>query len=92
MANKTFIVTDYLQYRTGLRGFDLRLIEEIVRYSQERYLDTETNRLVVIGEHGNKLVMIPYEENQDSITPITIHATSRQQIKFRLNTGRFTNE
>jgi hypothetical protein len=33
--------------------------------------------------------MIPYEDYNDRIEPITIHATSRQQIKFRVTTGRF---
>ena len=60
-----------------------------MRYSQERYFDIETQRGIVVGEHGNKLVMIPYEETETEITPVTIHATTRQQIKFRLNTGRF---
>jgi hypothetical protein len=32
--------------------------------------------------------MIPYEEDETTLTPVTIHATTRQQIKFRLNTGR----
>ncbi len=92
MQEKTFIVTEYLKYRIELRGFDLSLIEKIVRYSEERYFDTETSRLIVVGEHDKKLVVIPYQETQDTITPITVHATSRQQIKFRLNTGRFTYE
>jgi len=35
--------------------------------------------------------MIPYETDEDAITPITIHATTRQQINFRLRTGRFTH-
>lgn len=92
MTNKTLIFNDYLQYRAELRGFDLTLIENIVRYSPERYLDTETHRLVVIGQHGMKLVMIPYEETATTITPVTIHATTRQQIKLRLNTGRLIYE
>jgi hypothetical protein len=32
--------------------------------------------------------MIPYEENEAEILPITIQATMWQQIKFRLTTGR----
>lgn len=92
MNDKVFIVTDYFKYRSELRAYDLALIEKIVRYSDERYFDTETGRRIVIGEHGNKLVMIPCEENDSDITPITVHATSRQQIKFRLNTGRFIYE
>lgn len=88
MTDKTCIFTDYLKYRAELRSFDLKIIEYIIRYSAERYIDAETHRLIVIGEHGNKLVMIPYEEDAETITPITIHATTRQQIKFRLTTGR----
>ncbi|MFZ2726104.1 MAG: hypothetical protein WAX77_07645 [Methylococcaceae bacterium] len=92
MTDKTLIFTDYLKYRAQLRGFDLNLIENIIRYSPERYIDSESYRFVVIGEHGNKLVMIPYEETENTITPITIHATTRQQIKFRLTTGRLSHE
>jgi hypothetical protein len=84
--------TDYMKYRARLRGFDLAKIQHIVRYSSERYFDTATGRIVVVGRHDNTLVMIPYEAEKGSITLITIHATTRQQIKFRLKTGRFTNE
>lgn len=79
-----------MKYRARLRGFDLAVVEEIVRYSSERYFDRATGRHVAIGRHGNMLVVIPYELDQDSIIPITIHATTRQQINFRLRTGRYT--
>ncbi len=92
MIDKICIFTDYLKYRAELRGFDLAKIEHILRYSQERYVDSESYRFVVIGDYNQKLVMIPYEENDTTITPITIHATTRQQIKFRLTTGRLTHE
>ncbi len=92
MTSKICVFTDYFKFRAELRGFDLIKVENIVRYSQERYFDTETQRIVAVGEHGNRLVMIPYEESDTEITPITIHASTRQQIKFRLNTGRLTYE
>lgn len=92
MSVKTCIFTEYLKFRAELRGFDLVQIEHILRYSTERYFDTETHRVVAVGEQGNKLVMIPYEESETEIIPITIHATTRQQIKFRLTTGRLTYE
>jgi hypothetical protein len=38
------------------------------------------------------LVIIPCDTDRDSITPVTIHATTRQQINFRLKTERFINE
>ena len=81
-----------MKYRVRLRGFDLAKIEHVVRHSVERYFDTATGRLIIVGRIDDLLVMIPCEADQGSITPITIHATTRQQIKFRLRTGRFINE
>lgn len=84
--------TDYLSYRAGLRGFDLAKLEHIIRNSSERYYDSETGRSVVVGRHGRKLVIIPYETKGDSIIPVTVHATTRHQIAFRLRTARFIHE
>lgn len=84
--------TDYLKHKMELRKFDLDKIENIIRYSPERYSDMVTGRCIVVGQHYNTLVMIPYEADENSITPITIHATTRQQINFRIKTGRLTNE
>jgi hypothetical protein len=86
------IWTDYVNYRARLRGFDLATIEHIVRYSGERYVDTTTDRFVAVGRMADLLVLIPYESGQGTITPVTVHATTRQQINFRLKTGRFVNE
>ncbi|MGG6266956.1 hypothetical protein ACQ4M3_30935 [Leptolyngbya sp. AN03gr2] len=83
------IWSDYFLYRVELRGFDLERIEQILRYSTERYYDTESDRLIAVGKHEENLVIIPYEQSGTSITPITIHATTRQQIRFRLRTRRF---
>ncbi len=88
----TPIFTDYIKYRVALRGFSLDKIENILRYSQEKYFDVETQRKIVIGKHDDNLVMIPYEIKEENIIPVTIHVTTRQQIKFRLKTGRFINE
>jgi hypothetical protein len=84
--------SDYLTYRSELRGFELSKIENILRHSGERYFDTATRRLIVVGKHDDRLVIIPYEKQGDEITPVTIHATTRQQINFRLKTGRFIYE
>ncbi len=86
------IWTDYLKYRASTRGFDLDELEKILRNSAERYQDTETGSLIVIGRHKSQIVMIAYETEADEITPLTVHATGRQQVQFRLRTGRFTNE
>lgn len=84
--------TEYMQYRAGSRRFELTKVEGIIRYSRERYFDTVTRRMIVVGKHDDRLVMIPYERKGNEIIPVTIHATTRQQINFRLKTGRFTYE
>lgn len=84
--------TEYLQYRAELRGFDLTELERIIRYSIERYVDTETGRTIAVGLHQKQLVIIPYEVDIETITTVTVHSTTRQQIRFRLRTGRFMYE
>ena len=84
--------TDYMKYRAQLRGFELGKIERLLRESRERYVDTATGRFVVVGRYGRSLVMVPYELDKDSMAPITIHATTRQQIRHRLEVGRFIHE
>jgi len=86
------IWTDYLRYRAALRGFDLEKLEVIIRQSTERYFDTETERHVVVGRHNLQLVIIPYDIDDEIITPVTVHTISRQQIRFRLNTRRLIHE
>ena len=88
----TIVWTDYLKYRAELRKFDLGKIENIIRYSPERYYDMATGRRIVVGRHDNTLVMIPYEADENSITPVSIHVTTRRQINFRIKTGRLANE
>ncbi len=90
---KQIIWTDYFKYRAKLRGFNLPHIEEILKHSTERYHDTATGRFVVIGKDAKVMVMIPYEvDDKNTITPITIHATNRKQINYRLKSGRYNNE
>jgi hypothetical protein len=89
---KDIVWTDYMRYRARLRGFDLDKMERIVRYTGERYVDTATNRRVAVGRHGKTLVAIPYEIEGSAVTPITVHATTRQQVSFRVRVGRFIHE
>jgi hypothetical protein len=92
-ADKMSIIwSDYIMYRMNLRKFDQTLIEEILRYSEERYFDVVTHRWIVIDRHNKVLIMIPYECSENKICPVTIHATTRGQIKFRIKTGRFQHE
>lgn len=86
------IWSDYIKYRADLRGFEISQIENIVRYSAERYFDTTTRRKIAVGKHDDRLVIISYEKRGNTIIPATIHATTRQQINFRLKTGRFVYE
>ncbi len=92
MEEATIVWTEYMKYRSSLRAYDLVTVEQILRYSSERYVDMVTGRVVAIGRYQKLLVMIPYELKGRTLTPITIHATSRQQIKSRIKSGRFKNE
>ena len=92
MEDATIVWSEYMKYRVRLRRYDPDTIEQILRYSSERYIDTISGRAVAIGRHQRLLVMIPYEQKGRTLTPVTIHATSRQQINSRIKTGRFSNE
>jgi hypothetical protein len=81
-----------MQYRARLRKFALDEIERIVRYTNERYIDYVTGRWIAIGRHKGALVLIPYEIEEQKLIPVTIHATTRQQINLRLKTGRLGYE
>jgi hypothetical protein len=83
--------TDYLRYRARLRGFALDEIERIIRFSPERYFDRGTGRLVAVGRHVDFLVIIPFEVDDEDITPVTVHRATRQQINSRLRAGRYEN-
>jgi hypothetical protein len=83
------IWTEYMEYRAHLRRLERGTIEEIVLFSEERYFDSATQRMVAVGRHGNLLLLVPYEQDGETFTPITAHATARQQINVRLKTGRF---
>jgi len=52
-----------------------------------RYASDDGRILLTINR--NRLILIPYEENDDIITPVTIHETDRKQINFRIRNGRF---
>ena len=84
--------TEYMKFRAKHRGYQLQKIEEIVRYSAERYFDTATHRQQVVGKHDERLVVIAMDREGDKLTPVTIHAITRQQIRFRLRSGRFIHE
>jgi len=92
MDEARVVWTDYMRYRAELRGFDLARIEEIVRYSDERYVDNATGRLVAVGKHAHQLMMVPYEIEEDTIRPVTVHVTARAQIDARIRSGRFSHE
>ena len=64
-------------------------VEEIIRHSAEKYTDTETGRTVIVGSYDALLVLIPIDIEGSTVTPVTVHATTRQQINFRLQSGRF---
>lgn len=88
----TILWTPYAIHRLTTRGFAAAKIEEIIRFSSERYFDTFTGRLIVVGRHDGTLVIIAYERREDSITPVTIHGTTRVKVNARIRAGRFVGE
>ena len=86
------LFTEYMVYRIRQRRYLRDRIETILRYGSERYCDNETGRKIAVGTHEGRLVLIPYEETETSIVPVTVHATTRQQIRSRLMTSRFIHE
>ncbi len=92
MEDSPIVWTDYMKYRLNLRNFDFATVEHILKYSSERYVDRVTGRHIAVGRHKQLLVIIPYEIEGNIPTPVTIHVTSRKQIKFRLKSGRFGDE
>lgn len=91
MLEARLVWTGYMLYRADLRGFDLARIEEIVRYSAERYLDSATGRLIAVGRCANRLVVVPYEADEGTIRPVTAHAITRAQLDARIRSGRLTH-
>lgn len=77
-----------MEYKARARGFDLAILEPILRHATERYYDTKIQRLVVIGHHRRALVLVAYEEDSETMTPVTVHEILRHQIRLRLKTGR----
>ena len=86
---KPIVWIEYLRFRAQQRGFDLAELEHIIRYSTERYFDTQTLRRIVIGRCGHGLISIAYEEDDAALTPVTVHSVTRLQITTRMQTGRF---
>ena len=39
MDEVKIVWTEYMKYRLGLRGYNLATVENILRYSSERYVD-----------------------------------------------------
>jgi hypothetical protein len=56
---KKIYFTEYMNYRVNQRKYDLIQINEILKYSSERYIDCETGRKIAVGNHHEKLVLKP---------------------------------
>ena len=51
--------TSHFKYKLELRVFDQLKVENILRYSDERYFDIVSQNNIVIGKHDRRLVLIP---------------------------------
>jgi hypothetical protein len=92
-AARRIEICEYLLYRAQTRGYDVDRIKEILRYGEEWYIDIDTGRRIAIGRHDpRRLVLIAFEATDEVMRPVTVHATTRQQITFRIRTGRYVHE
>lgn len=75
--------TAYMKYKSKLRGFNLLQIEDVINSSSERYLDTITGRRVIVGKYESKLILIPYEMDENSVINCPHHDASTNQFSYK---------
>lgn len=88
--------SEHLKFKLQVRHISEKLPERIYRQAKQRYFDHETGRHVAILSaiyHNHRwLMMIAYDEFEAYIEIVTIHPIEKQQIRSRVNLGRWTNE
>ena len=90
------IYSRHLQFRMQMRGIPEKMPERIYRESQQRYYNHHTLRRVAVMEvqHNRRrtLMMIAYDQFAEHADLLTIHPITKDQIRERLRTGRWTDE
>ena len=88
--------SEHLKFRLQMRHIPEKLPERIYRQAKQRYFDHETGRHIAILSttyHNRRhLMMIAYDEFEDRVEIVTIHPVEKQQIRSRVNSGRWINE
>ena len=76
-----------------LRGIEDWIPAHLIRVADERYADTGTGYLVVVGEaeygQGTHLMMVAYEERKHEIFVVTAHPLSRRDVEQKVRSGRW---
>lgn len=92
---KKVVYSLHIQFRLSFREIPQNLPRKIYNSSKERYLDTQTQKLIAISKikYKNKLreMAVTYEETEDRVTLITIHPLKISQKSHRIKSGRWKN-
>ena len=89
--------TDYFSERLILRNIQKEHPGEILQYSDYKFYDRDTDRLVAvknikISARRSRQYMLAYEEYDDYFLAVTIHTITNQQIKSHVRAGRWIEQ
>lgn len=87
------ILRPHLKIRLAQRLIPQDYPKKIIFNPEEKYLDTATNHKIAVKrmEYNDKIrpMALAYDIIGSEIQVITIHPTSKQEIKNKLNRGRW---
>lgn len=90
------ILTDHIKIRLRQREIPRKVVKEIISQNLENYWDNLRNHHIVIGKlnyHGvDRKILVAYDTIDKEIEAVTIHPVTDNQIKQRLNSGRWSYE
>lgn len=90
------IYTDHLKTRLKQRGIPIKIVKEIFGKNEEHHWDNLRNHYIVVSEVKYKgkyrKVLAAYDKIVGAKEVITIHPISDEEIKQRLNSGRWAHE
>lgn len=90
------IFTDHIKTRLKQRRISAKIVEEIFKQNLENYWDNLRNHYIVIGEVNyqgeTRKLLVAYDKIGDIAEAVTIHPITDEQVKQRINSGRWSYE
>jgi len=88
--------SQHLKFKMRVRQISENMPKRIYHESKKRFYNHQTFRRIAIMEisyHRHRtLMMIAYDQYSDYVDIITIHPITKEQIRQRQRTGRWTYE